>query len=106
MYSTVTDLTRWNQFLLTGSPAIVKQDTLAQLLQPRVAAEQGTQYGYGIYIKGTGDATVHGHPGGVPGFAAYNEIWPATNLSIVILSNLNTADARSIGRTIRVLANT
>lgn len=79
MYSTVTDLTRWNHFLLTGTPAIVKQDTLAQLLQPRVAAERGSQYGYGIYTVGTGDATIHGHPGGVPGFAAYNAIRPADN---------------------------
>jgi CubicO group peptidase (beta-lactamase class C family) len=105
MYSTVTDLTRWNQFLLTGTPAIVKKDTLAQLLQPRVAAEGGAQYGYGIYTKDTGNDTLHGHPGGVPGFAAYNEIRPATDLSIVILSNLDTPDGRSIGLTLASLAS-
>ena len=98
MVSTVTDLSRWNQFLLTGTPAIVKPDTLAQLLQPRVDAEARTRYGYGIYTRGTGDATVHGHPGGVPGFAAYNEIRSADNLSIVVLSNLDTADILSIAR--------
>jgi CubicO group peptidase (beta-lactamase class C family) len=106
MYSTVTDLTRWNHFLLTGAPAIVKQDTLAQLLQPRVAAEQGAQYGYGIYTKGTGKATIHGHPGGVPGFAAYNEIRPADNLSIVVLSNLDTVDTAGIADNLAMLVTT
>jgi len=106
LYSTVTDLTRWNHFLLTGTPAIVPQDTLAQLLKPRVAAEQGSRYGYGTYTRGTGDAVSHGHPGGLPGFAAYNEVQPATNLSIVVLSNLDTADTIHIGRNLATLANT
>jgi len=34
----------------------------------------------------------------VPGFGAYNEIRPADNLSIVVLSNLDTADNLSIAR--------
>ncbi|HEV7652583.1 MAG TPA: serine hydrolase domain-containing protein [Actinophytocola sp.] len=106
MYSTVTDLTRWNQFLLTGTPAIVEQNTLAQLLKPRVAAEQGSMYGYGIYTTGTGDATVHGHPGGVPGFAAYNAIQTAADLSVVVLGNLDTTDALTIGRNLTAFART
>ena len=105
MVSTVTDLSRWNQFLLTGTPAIVKPDALAQLLRPRVDAERETRYGYGIYTRGTGDATVHGHPGGVPGFAAYNEIRPADNLSIVVLSNLDTTDTLAIAVNLAALAN-
>lgn len=104
--STVTDLARWNQFLLTGSPAVVEPDTLAQLLEPRVAAEGGTRYGYGIYTLGTGDATSHFHGGNVPGFAAYNEIRPAAELSIVVLSNLDTTDTRSIAENLAALATT
>jgi CubicO group peptidase (beta-lactamase class C family) len=104
--STATDLTRWNQFLLTGTPTIVKPDTLAQLLQPRVAAEPGAQYGYGIYTRGTGDTTTHFHDGSLEGFSTYNEIRPATKLSIVVLSNLGTADARRIGRNLAAFATT
>lgn len=104
MYSTVPDLTRWNQFLLTGTPAIVKPDTLTQLLRPRVAAGHGVRYGYGIGAQGTGDATSHGHPGGVPGFSAYNEIRAANDLSIVVLSNLDTADAVRFARNLASLA--
>lgn len=105
MYSTATDLTRWNHFLLTGTPAIVSPDTIAQLLRPRVAAVGGFRYGYGIYTVGTGDATAHGHDGEVPGFAAYNEIRPATTLSVVVLSNLDTVDAVRIGDNLAALAN-
>ena len=104
--STATDLSRWNQFLLTGTPTIVKPDTLAQLLQPRVAAEPGAQYGYGIYTRGTGDTTTNFHDGSLEGFSTYNEIRPATKLSIVVLSNLGTADARRIGRNLAALATT
>jgi len=65
----------------------------------------GTEYGYGIYTRGTGDATTHGHPGGVPGFGAYNAIRPADKLSVVVLSNLATADAINIGRELANLAS-
>lgn len=106
VYSTATDLSRWNQFLLTGSPALVEQNTLAQLIRPRVAADQGTQYGYGLYTLGTGDTTVHFHGGGLPGFATYNEIRPAAGLSIVVLSNLDTAEAVEIGRNLDLIATT
>jgi len=104
MYSTVTDFTRWNHFLLTGTPAIVKEDTLAQLLRPRVAVDHGAQYCYGIGTEGTGDGTTYSHSGGVPGFATYNEIRPATALSIVVLSNLETTDAIRIGHNLAMLA--
>jgi CubicO group peptidase (beta-lactamase class C family) len=102
--STAADLTRWNRFLLTGEPAVVEKDTLAQLLKPRVAADNGGRYGYGIYTIGTGDAAVHGHPGAVPGFVAYNEVRPADDLSVVVLSNLDTANAFRIGRNLDAFA--
>lgn len=97
MYSTVTDLGRWNQFLLTGTPAIVEPGTLAQLRQPRVAADLG-RYGYGLYTLGTGDDAVLFHSGGVPGFTALNEIRPAAALSVVVLGNLGTVDLFRIGQ--------
>jgi len=105
MYSTVTDLARWNQFLLTGTPALVKPDTLAQLLRPRVDADATGRYGYGLFTLGTGDAAIHFHGGWLAGFSTYNEIRPATTLSIVVLSNLDTADTMGVGRDLATLAN-
>jgi D-alanyl-D-alanine carboxypeptidase len=104
--STVADLARWNQFLLATTPAIVERDTLAQFLKPRVAAEPGAQYGFGIETRGNGDATAHFHTGGTDGFSTYSEIRPATNLSIIVLSNLESADAPRIGRNLAALATT
>ena len=50
VYSTVTDLARWNSFLLTTRPPIVSGETLAQLLRPRVETDKLDHYGYGTYI--------------------------------------------------------
>lgn len=104
--STVTDLARWNQFLLTGTPAIVKQDTLAQLLQPRVAAEPDAHYGYGVETRGTGNATTHFHDGDMTGFHSYSEIRPATKLSIVVLSNIDRVNIPRLVRSLAALATT
>jgi CubicO group peptidase (beta-lactamase class C family) len=104
--STAADLVRWNQFLLTGTPAIVKPGTLAELLRPRVATGGGEKYGYGIATSGTGKATTHFHDGAIEGFSTYNQIRPATKLSIVVLSNLEPAGARRVGRNLALLVTT
>jgi len=103
--STVTDLADWNQFLLTGEPAVVRPDTLAQLLRPRVALGD-EHYGYGIQTRGTGEVTTHFHDGGVDGFATFSQIQPATGLSIVVLGNLDTVDADGIAGNLAALATT
>ena len=40
----------------------------------------------------------------MPGFVAYNEVRPADELSVVVLSNLDTADAFRVGRNLDALA--
>lgn len=97
--STVTDLARWNQFLLTATPAIVTQDTLAQLLRPRVAIGDSEQYGYGIQTRGTGNSTTHFHSGDMTGFHSYSEVRPATTLSIVVLSNIDVVNLATLATT-------
>lgn len=91
MYSTVTDLGRWQRFLLTGDPAVVKKDTLAELLRPRVAADPTTWYGYGIVSRGASmtDLDAYAHSGGIPGFNSYVEIRPASGISVTVLANIN-----------------
>ncbi|HEV7652467.1 MAG TPA: serine hydrolase domain-containing protein [Actinophytocola sp.] len=104
IYSTARNMARWNDFLLTGSPAIADQDTLAELLRPRVEVNALEQYGYGIQIREAGGRAVYFHDGGVPGFASYNEVQPGTGVSVVVLSNLGIADAEHIGRTLASMA--
>ena len=87
-----------HHFLLTGSPSVVAKATLAQLFIPRVSADEGSQYGYGLRISGTTDKTVYFHTGSGNGFTSYNEIRPANGLSLTVLSNLGTANIRAIGQ--------
>jgi CubicO group peptidase (beta-lactamase class C family) len=118
MYSTVTDLGRWQRFLLTGSPAVVEPGTLAELLRPRVAMGPQEWYGYGIVSRGTvsrgtaGSGTgtggrvvvdSHHHDGNVPGVATYLEVRPDTGVSVTVLANITT-DAAGIGRDLAALA--
>lgn len=104
MYSTARDLARWNDFLLTGTPALVDPGTLGQLLRARVETRPGEQYGYGIESRDTPDGPVFFHRGWVAGFASYDEVQPATGVSVVVLSNLDTTDATRIGRSLASMA--
>jgi CubicO group peptidase (beta-lactamase class C family) len=106
MYSTTTDLIRWTRFLLTAEPAIVTRDTLAELMKPRVDSAPNERYGYGIATRGTGDNATHGHGGLVNGFKSQVQIQPATELSIVVLSNVESANPLTIAENITALATT
>jgi len=104
LYSTVTDLGRWQRFLLTGDPAVVKKDTVAELLRPRVAQDATTWYGYGIAARGAAitDIDAYCHAGGIPGFGSYVESHPATGVSVTVLANMSI-DAQQFGRTLAAL---
>jgi D-alanyl-D-alanine carboxypeptidase len=104
LYSTTSDLARWNHFLMTADPPIVSRDTLAQLFRPRLKGDVGDQYGYGIYISGTADNLVYFHGGKILGFESYNEIRPATKLTVTVLSNLFTSNVVTISGTLANLA--
>lgn len=106
MYSTTADLSRWNRFLLTGKPAIVPPSVITELLTPRVGSGPDERYGYGVATRGTGALATHGHGGLVPGFKSQVLTQPATGLSVVVLSNLESADPYSIAENLVALATT
>ena len=92
MYSTVTDLYRWNRFLLTGTPPIVSADSRAQMLTPRRLVNPDRpdlygHYGYGLHFLGEAAAATYFHGGGINGFGAHNLVRPHDQLSITVLSN-------------------
>lgn len=99
MYSTVTDLGRWQRFLLTDDPPVVGANTLADLLLARVPVSPGQWYGYGIESRGTTTSTIDDfeHDGGVPGFRSYLEAQPATGTTVTVLANI-TLDPVDLGR--------
>jgi D-alanyl-D-alanine carboxypeptidase len=104
LYSTANDLARWNRFLMTDDPPVVSRDTLAQLFRPRIQTDALNYYGYGIRIRGTDSNPTYYHSGQVAGFVSYNEIRPASKLSVTVLSNVVTVDIERIGPAIASLA--
>jgi CubicO group peptidase (beta-lactamase class C family) len=95
IYSSVSDLYKWNRFLLTRTPAIVQAATLADMFTPRVPIDRGApdkqQYGYGWEFAGPSTDMTFSHGGGIDGFTSYNLIRPRDQLSITVLSNLESA---------------
>ena len=93
MFSSATDLYRWNRFLLTGKPPIVSATSFAQMFTPRAQLDPAhpdtsAWYGYG-WIVGSPTATNawSSHFGGIDGFVAFNAIRPHQQVSITVLSN-------------------
>ncbi|MFL6119245.1 serine hydrolase domain-containing protein [Actinophytocola sp.] len=91
LHSTVRDLGRWQQFLLNGDPTVVRDDTLADLQRPRVAAAPNIWYGYGVESRGQSMSAIesYGHSGQIPGFNSYEEIRPASGVTVTVLANMN-----------------
>ncbi len=100
VWSTVDDVARWNRALFGGlilPPAMVK-NTLRPYAHVPVE-EPGPRsigYGFGWIIYDLSDGPMWFHTGQNAGFAAINARFPDDDLSIVVLSNEETTDARNI----------
>jgi CubicO group peptidase (beta-lactamase class C family) len=96
--STVGDLYRWDLALLSGRPQLVRPDVLDQMFRPWVlidsTAPKSGAYGYGWFIDNRG--AEYDHDGDINGFVSYSAIFPAKRAEIVVLSNLESSDVRSI----------
>jgi CubicO group peptidase (beta-lactamase class C family) len=113
MYSTTTDLLKWNRFLMTGTPRIVAPDTLAQLLTPRVEVDpagysvwpgEPNRYAYGLMVTDRSADVSYFHGAGYSGFSAFNLARPKGQLSITVLSNLGDQDAQTVGMMLAEMA--
>jgi len=109
IYSSVSDLYRWNRFLLTRTPAIVRAATLAEVFTPRVPIDPETpdkgQYGYGWEVAGPSTDVTYSHGGNIDGFSSYNLIRPRDQLSITVLSNVDAVDLDLIARNLATIAS-
>ncbi|MCU1681936.1 MAG: beta-lactamase [Amycolatopsis sp.] len=109
MFSTTTDMLKWNRFLLTGTPQIVALDTLAELLTPRVPQDAGSPdesdwYAYGVRVINRSADVTYGHSGGINGYRSYNLVKPRQQLSITVLSNTESAQSQGIAEALARLA--
>ena len=111
IYSTTGDLYRWDQALITGTPQLVAPSLLRQILTVHarcpyrscpLPADGG--YGYGWFVGGTGRARLVNHSGSVLGFWAYNGFYPARDIVVVVLGNLDTIAINPISAQLNRLA--
>lgn len=96
--STPSDLAKWNSALYGGK--LLRPESLALMTAAHAPVAEGLAYGYGIFVgkdKASGEA-MFSHNGGIPGFVAYNAYFPQRATSVVVLSNVDSAEAIDLGR--------
>lgn len=92
MYSSASDLNRWNQYILEK---LQEPGFIADAVQPKNAflapRHEASQYGYGWFIRAAQEAKplVYFHGGGTFGCSAINAVYPKEELSIILLSNVS-----------------
>lgn len=84
LYSTVEDLSKWDQALYTGK--ILPQSALDVMFTPH-----NGDYGYGWTIKQDKYGKLVAHSGNISGFVSQISRYPSSHTTIIILSNLESA---------------
>jgi CubicO group peptidase (beta-lactamase class C family) len=100
LVSTVGDLYRWDQALYTDR--LVSQETLGTIFTSTVSLVSSIAgeavYGYGWEISQQSGHRVIWHNGLVWGFASYLARYPDDQLTIIVLSNVDSTNAAQVGR--------
>lgn len=86
-YSTITDLHKFGQALLSGK--LLTDSSRQKMFKD----ELGRQYGYGFQIWDTPGKQVIGHSGGAPGVSAVAYLFPESKYMIIVLSNYDRGSA-------------
>ena len=95
MYSTATDLVKWGNSFYSHS--LLSEKTTAPLFAPPINTPQTGRdsYGYGWYIHSEVPKK-YDHGGGTWGYSSYLAIYPETQISIILLSNVSQLPVSSI----------
>jgi CubicO group peptidase (beta-lactamase class C family) len=98
IYSTVEDLFRWNE-ALAHSGKLLSADSLKRMFtEYPEAAHEGQHYGYGVVIsRQKFGRLLYYHGGGVDGFSSVIQRYPEEQLSIVVISNLESYKTWELG---------
>ena len=91
LYSTPTDLAKWDLALVTGR--VLKPESFALMTTPRKLNDgKVSNYGCGLAISTRNDLKILSHNGAVAGFYALNTTVPSSRSAAVLLSNLDDYD--------------
>ena len=86
LYSTVGDMYNWDRALYSDN--LLSAAAREAFFTPRVSRGDGSSYAYGWAIRETPEHTLAQHSGGVNGFTTFAIRDPATELYVVVLSNV------------------
>ena len=90
LWATLDDLGRFAAFLLGDTADVLRADTLEEMATPAgvdSAAPGWSAYGLGLQVVRSGDATLVGHGGSMPGFLASVFVDRDEDLGTVVLCN-------------------
>lgn len=105
LYSTVEDLYVWDQALTAHR--LLSPQSLDEMFTPHIAcpshgcalsSDQG--YGYGWFIAQEPEGKLIYHLGRIDGYVTYNGFYPASNLYVIVLSNIEGTDVLKMGTTL------
>jgi CubicO group peptidase (beta-lactamase class C family) len=102
IYSSASDLYRWNRYLIARTLPIVSAGTLSRMLTGRVVMDprrplESGSYGYGLEFPAAPYAGWCMHGGGIDGFVSFNGFNADQRLSITVLSNMEITEIGAIG---------
>jgi CubicO group peptidase (beta-lactamase class C family) len=90
LYSTVDDLSRWDQALAAGK--LISAESYQALFTPGKG-----DYALGWFVRDRGGRLEVGHGGGIHGFSTSILRYPADKLCVVVLSNIIPSRCEKIG---------
>jgi CubicO group peptidase (beta-lactamase class C family) len=98
LYSTVDDLFRWDRALTEGR--MLRAETLAMMRTPQVK-----RYGLGVMLYPLGNMSVVHHDGMASGMRTFLGNFTANDITVIVLSNYETADVDGIATYLAQLAS-
>ncbi|MFF2896264.1 serine hydrolase domain-containing protein [Streptomyces sp. NPDC057966] len=90
LWSTTDDLLRFAAFLAEGDDWVLRTASVEQMREPSAPGEPGDwqfSYGLGLQVVRSGDRTLIGHTGSLPGFLAALWISVEDDVAAVVLTN-------------------
>jgi len=97
LYSTTGDLWKWQKGLFGRK--VLAEASLKQMTTPFL-----NDYAFGLFIKTVEGRKLYSHSGGISGFNSYLGFYPDTQVTVVVLGNLNGASPDTIGGFLGTLA--
>jgi CubicO group peptidase (beta-lactamase class C family) len=90
LWSTVDDLCRWADFLVTGKQGVLRRETVDEMARVRTLADPATWslgWGLGLKLWRRDDRVLAGHDGAMPGFLSAFSVYRPGRTGAVVLCN-------------------